>query len=144
MLLSNTGEVCEPYVYDYINSLSNANDSITHADGINLGNTLSLHLKAYVKTQLNEPEANDADLVAVDEPAENQTENQATAVSNAAAGKSKKDREKALENGELHDNLTTVQDSVVAKINKKKVSKKFKVKAWKEWLHDFTQENDAK
>jgi len=32
---------------------------------------LSLHLKAYVKQQLNNPNAEDSDLVAEDEPAEN-------------------------------------------------------------------------
>jgi len=49
MLQSNMGEVCEPYTYEFINSLTEKKDSLLRAEGINLGNTLSIHLKTYVK-----------------------------------------------------------------------------------------------
>ena len=58
-------------------------------------------------------------------------------------GKNKKDKEKALKNGDLHDILITKQDAFVAKINKKKASKKFKAKAWKELHGDMIKESDA-
>ena len=74
MLEANMAEVCEPYTYEYINSLTNTKDSLLRADGINLNCTMSLYLKAYVKSQLNNPDAEDSDLVAEDEPPENSTE----------------------------------------------------------------------
>ena len=49
MLKSNSAEICEPYTYEFVNSLTDMKDSITRADGINISNTLSLHLKNYVK-----------------------------------------------------------------------------------------------
>jgi len=59
----------------------------------------------------------------------------AAALSSAAVylGKTKKEKEKALKNGDLHDLLIGQQDQVISKINKKKGIKKFKNKAWKEW-----------
>ena len=48
-------------------------------------------------------------------------------------GKSKKDKEKALKNGEIHEHLVTMQGIEVIKINKKKTSKKIKAKVWREW-----------
>jgi len=124
MLVENSSEVCEAYTYDYINSLTEQKESLTRADGINLSNALSLHLKTYVKQQLNNPNAEDSDLVAEDEPAENSIDpaalnNNLTDTTNGAGanhqsqnasqaapmGKTKKDKEKALKNGELHDYL---------------------------------------
>ena len=67
MLQKNAAEICEPYTYEFVNSLTQMNDAITRADNINISNTLSLHLKNYVKAQLNEPYALDEDLVAEDE-----------------------------------------------------------------------------
>jgi len=58
-------------------------------------------------------------------------------------GKNKKDKEKALKNGDLHDHLIGQQTVAVNKINKKKTQKKFKVKVWKEWHQDFIRESDA-
>ena len=49
MLKNNSAEICEPYTYEFVNSLTDMKDSITRADGINISNTLSLHLKNYVK-----------------------------------------------------------------------------------------------
>ena len=49
MLQANMAEVCEPYTYDFINSLTDQKDSITRADGINMSNNLNLHLKNYIK-----------------------------------------------------------------------------------------------
>ena len=152
MLQANMSEVCEPYTYEFTNSLSNMKDSITRADGINLQNTLSLHLKNYVKAQLNTPNAEDSDLVAEDEPLEagvstaqcTSGANSSNPLSSAVnLGKTKKDKEKALKNGDLHEILITKQDLLVTKINKKKASKKFKAKAWKEWHGDFIKEHDA-
>jgi len=67
MLLSNASEVTEPYVYEYVNSLTDKKESVTRWEGINLNNTLSLHLKAYVKEQLKAPLIEDEDIVAEDE-----------------------------------------------------------------------------
>lgn len=123
MLHENSSEVCEAYTYDYINSLTEQKESLTRAEGINLNNALSLHLKTYVKQQLNNPNAEDSDLVAEDEPAENSIDPAAllntltdtlaghhqnlgqNAAQAAPMGKTKKDKEKALKNGELHDYL---------------------------------------
>lgn len=58
-------------------------------------------------------------------------------------GKTKKDKEKALKNGELHDHLLDQQVIEVAKINKKRTQKKLKNKVWKEWHQDFIRESDA-
>ena len=58
-------------------------------------------------------------------------------------GKTKKDKERALINGDLHDHLMVQQNIQVTKIGKKKVSKKFKAKAWKEWHQDYIRESDA-
>ena len=60
----------------------------------------------------------------------------------ANLGKTKKDKEKALKNGELHDLLVAKQDLFITKINKKKGMKKAK-KAWREWHGDFMRGNDA-
>jgi len=49
MLVENFAEVTEPYTFDYINSLTQRRDQITSAEGINTSNTLSLHLKNYIK-----------------------------------------------------------------------------------------------
>ena len=114
MLVENTAEVCEPYTYEYINSLTEEKEYKTTDEGINTSNTLSLHLKAYVKQQLNNPNAEDSELVAEDEPPENSTDpsgnltdtnNLMTGASAAPMGKTKKDKEKALKNGDLHDYL---------------------------------------
>ena len=140
MLLEKAGEVTEPYVYEFINSLSEAPEKVTRWDGINIGNTLSLHLKNYVKNQLNNPE--DDEIVAEDEPPENSTSDPSGNLTDAGniscknvpiLGKSKKDKEKALKNGDLHDHLVNLQDIEVTKINKKRTQKKFKVKVWREW-----------
>ena len=61
----------------------------------------------------------------------------------ANLGKTKKDKEKALKNGELHDLLVAKQDLFIAKINRKKGMKKAKQKAWREWHGDFMRGNDA-
>jgi len=148
MLEANLAEVCEPYTYQFVNNLTNTKESLTRADGINLNCTLSLHLKTYVKTLLNEPDAADSDLVAENEPAENSTvascnqNDQNTSLTSLPATKTKKDREKALINGDLHENLLAKQELQVAKLNKKKNAKKLKGKAWKEWLKDFIREGD--
>lgn len=71
MLQGNVAEICEPYTYEFINSLTEKDDQLMRAEGITLGNTLSIHLKNYVKAQLNEPNANDEDLVAEDEHPDN-------------------------------------------------------------------------
>ena len=149
MLVENYAEVTEPYTFDYINSLSQRRDQITSADGINTSNTLSLHLKNYIKNQLNNPA--DDDIVAEDEPPENSTDpsghltdtNTVSVPQAPSLGKSKKDKEKALKNGDIHDHLVTQQSFMVVKMNKKKTSKKFKAKAWREWKQDFIRENDA-
>ena len=49
MLLANCAEVTEPYTFNYINSLSERPDQLTSSEGINLSNTLSMHLNTYVK-----------------------------------------------------------------------------------------------
>lgn len=100
----------------------------------------------YVKAQLNEPNANDEDLVAEDEHPEGAVVKSFDSIMTTgivSLGKTKKEKEKALRNGELHDLLLARQEIFVAKINKKKASKKFKVKAWREWHGDFIRGNDA-
>lgn len=63
--------------------------------------------------------------MAEDEHPENTVVKQPDATSQSAnLGKTKKDKEKALKNGELHDLLVAKQDLVVAKLNKKKAMKK--------------------
>ena len=118
MLTDNYAEVTEPYTFEYINSLSDRPDKILRADGINLSNTLSSHLTAYVKAQLltgNAAGNSDVEIVAEDEPPEHTSNMQdhkleeqysngvVTMVPNL--GKTKKDKEKALNNGDLHDHL---------------------------------------
>ena len=108
-----------------------------------------MHLKNYVKNQLNNPA--DDEIVAEDEPPENATTEHSENLtegggkgSNAPAlGKTRKDKEKALKNGDIHEHLLTMQNIEVSKISKKKTSKKFKAKAWKEWHQDFIRDNDA-
>ena len=155
MLQSNAAEVTEPYTFDFINSLSDRPDQFVRAEGINLSNTLSSHLSTYVKQQLvsgTNRDAEDVELVAEDEPldqntlAEQKLEEQysngvITMVPNL--GKTKKDKEKALFNGDLHEHLLAQQNVEVAKIGKKKTSKKFKAKAWREWHQDFIRDSDA-
>ena len=96
----------------------------------------------------------DEDIVAEDEPPENTTtdpsagnltDNGAGRSVSAAPvlGKTRKDKEKALKNGELHEHLITQQLLEVTKINKKRTSKKFKAKVWREWHQDFVRDNDA-
>ena len=118
MLVANMAEVCEPYTYEYINSLSDQKETLTRADGINLCNTLSLHLMSYIKnTQLNKPDAEDHEIVAEDEPPEdstdpsgNLTDNNCISVSGMPAlGKTKKDKEKSLRNGYIHEHLIATQ-----------------------------------
>ncbi len=75
MLVENSSEVCEPYVYNYINSLTEKKESISNDEGINLTNTLSQHLKTYVKQQLNNPNAEDSDIVAEELPPEDSSNN---------------------------------------------------------------------
>lgn len=117
MLVDNFAEVTEPYTYLFENSLTNRAETIVRSEGINLENTLSGHLKAYVKNQLNNPD--DEDIVAEDEPPENPTTTDMSGggmtdnggqggKSHSATpvlGKTKKDKEKALKNGDLHEHL---------------------------------------
>ena len=145
MPVNNAAEVTEPYTFEFINSLSDRPDVITRDDGINLNNTLSMHITTYVKNTLlsgvSGQHAEDMEIVAEDEHydqnvnetklEEQYTNGVVTMVPNL--GKTKKDKEKALNNGELHDHLVAQQNVQVTKIGKKKTSKKFKAKAWREW-----------
>ena len=107
MLLANCAEVTEPYTFNYINSLSERPDQLTSSEGINLSNTLSMHLNTYVKQQLlngSTSISEDVEIVAEDEPLDQNTLDQkleeqysngvVTMVPNL--GKTKKDKEKAL------------------------------------------------
>ena len=117
MLTDNYAEVTEPYTFDFINSLSDSPDKIVCADGINLSNTLSSHLTAYVKAQLLNGNAgnDDVEIVAEDEPPEHTSNtqdhkleeqyNNGVVIMVPYLGKTKKDKEKALNNGDLHDHL---------------------------------------
>ena len=72
---------------------------------------------SYIKNnQLNKPDAEDYEIVAEDEPPENSTDPSGNltdtnvSVSGAPAlGKSKKDKEKALRNGAIHEHLIATQ-----------------------------------
>ena len=106
MLLDNASEVTEPYKYEYVNSLTKEKETITRADDINIGGTLSMHLYGYIKQQFNHEE--DDELVAEDEPPESGSTDHGNLTDSSAAapiGKSKKDKEKALMKGELLDHL---------------------------------------
>lgn len=156
MLVNNAGEVTEPYTFEFINSLTERPDTITRADDINLNNTLSSHLATYVKNQLlsgvSEKHADEVEIVAEDEHYENtinelkleeQHNSNGVVTTVPSLGKTKKDKERALVNGDLYEYLITQQNIQLSKISKKKTSKKFKAKVWREWHQDFLRESDA-
>ena len=110
MLLENFAEVAEPYHYEFVNSNTGLRETLTRANDISLGNTLQLHLEGYIRQQFADAKDDD-EIVAEDEPPENCTDPCANLTETGSfttapnLGKSKKDKEKALRNGELHDHL---------------------------------------
>ena len=67
-MLDNFEEVAEPYVFNKVSALTGEPSIIQHKEGINLENTLSLHIRNYVNTQLNNED--DEEVVAEEEPNE--------------------------------------------------------------------------
>lgn len=77
MLVDNADEVTEPYVFEFINSLTQGPDTIVHKQSINTSSAMSTYLKAYVEKQLNNPASEE--IVAEDEPPENSATTDASA-----------------------------------------------------------------
>ena len=82
-------------------------ESVIRAGDINMNTTLSMLLYGYIKQQFNNVE--DDELVAEDVPPEASSSAAADNLTDTAGapslGKSKKEKEKALQKGELHDHL---------------------------------------
>ena len=70
MLMENYSEVVEPYTYHFTNHLTNLPDQISQTKDINLENTLSLHLSAYLMTKQFSNITEKDEIVAEDEPPE--------------------------------------------------------------------------
>ena len=147
LLVANFAEVAEPYIYEFINSLSGERDMIAHCDDINQENALSLLVKNYVKAQLKS--VDDEEVVAEDivAPEHHVVAEPPTTEGGQpgplSLGKTKKDKERALKDGELHDHLTLIQTDMATKLHRRAHAKKFKAKAWREYKTDQIREADS-
>lgn len=130
--------MAEPYVFNKVSALTGEPSIIQHKEGINLENTLSLHIRNYVNTQLNNED--DEEVVAEEEPNEAGTSSGGDC-DELLSAKTKK--EKNIKEVDLLEPLAQMQQHMSVKISKKQGGRKLKARAMKEWQRDFMRAADA-